>query len=126
MADRSRRAFKDRITRTPLPFDRERADAVIAAADPVLAGGPLEELIRGATGSSPYLARLTARHAGWLAEAVTKPPETVLDDLLGQMAGDLEKATASGPARRLLRDTKARAALLIALADLGGVWSLER
>lgn len=126
MADRSRRAFKDRITRTPLPFDRERADAVIAAADPVLAGGPLGELIRGATGSSPYLARLTARHAGWLAEAVTKPPETVLDDLLGQMAGDLEKATASGPARRLLRDTKARAALLIALADLGGVWSLEQ
>lgn len=122
MADK--RALRDRITRAPLPFDRERADAVLAASAPVLGTAAVGELIRGAAGSSPYLARLIARHGLWLADSITCAPETVLDELLTQMAQDLETTTASGPARRILRETKARAALLIALADLGGVWSL--
>src|SRR5690625_2851018 len=118
-------ALRDRITRAPLQFDPERADAVLAAADPALGAGAVGDLIRGATGSSPYLARLTARHGPWLSDAITRSPETVLDDLLAHMADDLEAATASGPARRILRETRARAALLIALADLGGIWALD-
>src|SRR5690625_3409422 len=120
------RALRDRITRAPLQFDPERAKVVLAATDPALGQGAIGELIRGATASSPYLARLTARHGDFLADAITRPPETVLADLLARMENAIETTTASGPARRILRETKARAALLIALADLGGVWSLQQ
>src|SRR5690606_13568775 len=111
------RALADRIVRAPLPFDPDRAEALLAGADPALGQGALGELIRGATGSSPYLARLGQRHADWLAEAVAEPPERVLDALLAEMAAELEGAAAHGPVRRALRQAKARAALLIALAD---------
>ncbi|HET7409662.1 MAG TPA: glutamine-synthetase adenylyltransferase, partial [Paracoccaceae bacterium] len=119
------RAFADRIDRAPLPFDAARAEALLAGADPALGRGALGELVRGATGSSPYLARLAQRHADWLAGAVAEPPERVMNTLLAEMAAEVAGGTAQGPVRRALRQAKARAALLIALADLGGVWGLE-
>ena len=122
------RALADRIIATPVPFDRERAAAVLGKADPALGQGALGELIRGAAGSSPYLARLTARHADWLAGAVAEPPEAALDAVLDAMRGAVDEAAAGAAGlasvRQALRRAKARAALLIALADLGGVWRL--
>lgn len=120
----SPRAFADRIAGAPLPFDADRAEAVLAGADPALGRGAVGDLVRGATGSSPYLARLTQRHARWLAEAVTLSPEAALDGVLAELAAALDGATAQGPVRQALRQAKARAALLIALADLGRVWDL--
>lgn len=117
------RTFTDRIARAPLPFDPARAEAVLADADPALGLGARGELIRGATGSSPYLARLIARHGDWLSEAVTRPPERVFTGLLDEMAASL-KGAAQAEVMQALRLAKARGALLIALADLGGVWDL--
>jgi glutamate-ammonia-ligase adenylyltransferase len=122
------RALADRITATPVAFDRERAAAVLADGDPALGRGELGELIRGATGSSPYLARLAARHQDWLAEAVAQSPEAALDAILDGMRAAVDEAASQAagqaPVRQALRRAKARAALLIALADLGGVWQL--
>ncbi len=47
-----------------------------------------------------------------------------MDAILAEMSAALDEATAQAPVRQALRAAKARAALLIALADLGGVWDL--
>jgi len=102
--------FAARIVAAPRAFDP--ALGAEAAARLGVAGAAAD-LVRGAAGSSPFLARLIAREAEWLADALDAPPEAALDGLL-TVAGD----DAS------LRRGKRRLSLLVALADLGGVWTL--
>ena len=109
--------FAARLTRCPLPHDRD-AGRDARAALPGLAPD-LGALVEGAAGCSPFLRELTLRHADWLAGALTAAPETALQQLLD--AAD----TPLPDLGRALRQAKARVALLVALADLGGVWSLE-
>ncbi len=106
--------FDNRLTRTPLAFDADRGQAAVDRL-PGLSGG-LTELVRGAAGSSPYLHDLILREPDWVAETLAGAPEAAFGALI---AAPVENAPKD------LRRTKARAALLIALADLGGVWSLE-
>ncbi len=107
-----------RITRAPRPHDRDHAAEVailFADADP-----GARELLAGTAGCSGYLNGLMRREAEWLREALGQSPETALVAVLD--------AIAAGPADDLaasLRTAKRRAALLIALADLGGVWDLS-
>ncbi|MEM1316033.1 MAG: bifunctional [glutamine synthetase] adenylyltransferase/[glutamine synthetase]-adenylyl-L-tyrosine phosphorylase, partial [Pseudomonadota bacterium] len=79
--------------------------------------------IEGAAGGAPFLAGLMRKERGWIAEALAGAPEAAFDALLAgvRAAADLP-VVERGPA---LRRAKGRAALLIALADLGGVWGLE-
>ncbi|MBK5926551.1 glutamine-synthetase adenylyltransferase [Rhodobaculum claviforme] len=109
--------FAARLTRCPLPHDPQaghEARAALPDAPPEVA-----ELIAGAAGCSPFLRELTLRHADWLAPALAGPPEVALDAALG----DADRPLSDLP--RALRRAKARVALLVALADLGGVWRLE-
>ncbi|MEL6451317.1 MAG: glutamine-synthetase adenylyltransferase [Pseudomonadota bacterium] len=108
--------FAHAITRTPRPFEAARGHEA-AGLVPALTG-PVRDLIVGVAGCSPYLAGLITREAAWLPGA--------LDDVDGALAaatapvaGDLASLSP------LLRQAKRRVALLAALADLGGVWSLE-
>lgn len=109
--------FAARITRLPLPVDPARGQSAWQATgilDPRLGA-----LIRGAAGSSPYLAGLIGREADWLAEALAH------EDVVARETAGFESlpADALGPA---LRRAKRRVALWTALADLGGVWRLEQ
>ncbi len=110
--------FARRITRTPLPFDPARG----AEARATLPDLPPElgDLLAGAAGCSPYLAGLIGRERDWLQQALAGPPEAAFDALL-EIGDEGEE-----PLRAALRQAKRRAALLIALADLGGVWGLEQ
>jgi [glutamine synthetase] adenylyltransferase / [glutamine synthetase]-adenylyl-L-tyrosine phosphorylase len=114
-------AFAARLRRSPIAFDAEAGrDAARAFADlpPEVAG-----LLAGTAGCSPYLKGMMAREAEWLREALAEVPETVLTDLLAAPEAALEAgAEALGEA---LRVAKRRVALLAALCDLGGVWTLE-
>jgi glutamate-ammonia-ligase adenylyltransferase len=105
--------FESRITRAPRATDPERAAEAVAEAGVT---GALAEVVGGAAGSSPHLADLIRREAAWLGEALPGAPEAALDALLAAPVGD---------AMRDLRVLKARGALLAALADLAGVWTLE-
>ena len=109
--------FAARIKRLPLPLDRARATDVLAH----YAGQPprLCDLIAGAAGTSPYLADLLEREADWLPSALAH------GDIVARETGGFESldAAALGVA---LRRAKGRVALWVALADLGGVWSLEQ
>jgi glutamate-ammonia-ligase adenylyltransferase len=116
-------SFAARMTRCPLPFDRDRG-VEVAEGFAAQAGPPdprLAALIAGAAGSSPYLAALTAREGAWLAEALAHAPEAAVNTVLAE-AGAADPAQ-PGPA---LRMAKRRVALLAGLADLAGVWTLEQ
>lgn len=79
----------------------------------------LYRLIGGAAGSSQYLAGLLVKESDWLKEALTHSPDEAFKAVLND-AGAAENMA------RSLRVAKGRAALLIALADLGGLWDLDQ
>ncbi len=109
--------FLSRLTRHPRPFDAAQgAEALAALADLPRA---LHPLIEGAAGCSPYLRDLMAREGGWLRVALTLSPEAAFAALLAA----LDEVPLEGLGEAL-RQAKRRAALLVALADLGGVWGL--
>lgn len=106
------------MTRCPRPFDAEmgaEARAALPGAD-----GALGDLLAGAGGSSPYLKDLIVREAGWLAASADDP-----DSAFANLMTDLP-ALPPDQLKPGLRQAKRRVALLIALADLAGVWPLER
>jgi glutamate-ammonia-ligase adenylyltransferase len=87
---------------------------------------PVKDLLLGIAGQSPYLWRLAVQNPKRLSEILLDDPETRLNALIEnclqapyQCVGD------EAALMRALRLDKQEAALLIALADLGGVWSVE-
>ncbi len=107
-------SFEARMTRCPRAFDPERGAETVKAMPGL--GVALTELVVGAAGCAPHMADLCRREGVWLAEALSGAPEAAFDRLL---AAPVEEAA------RDLRQKKARAAGLIAFADLAGVWSLD-
>jgi len=117
-------SLTDRITRAPLAHDPARARALIATLDPGLRTGRLGALLGGTAGSSPYLVRLIERHRDWLTQIHGSPPETVMADILATLENAAGRADGQNAVGIAMREAKSRAALLIALADLGGAWDL--
>jgi glutamate-ammonia-ligase adenylyltransferase len=110
-------SLADALTRMPRPFDPDRGSEAAAVLPDIDAD--LRSLVSGAAGCSPYLSGLIHREADWLAEALDAPDQALAALLVPPApdGADLKKA---------LRQTKRRAALLTALADLGGAWSLDQ
>ncbi|WP_341861543.1 glutamine-synthetase adenylyltransferase [Gymnodinialimonas sp. 57CJ19] len=109
--------FAARLTRTPLAYAPDRgAEALTQMHD---LPPELSELISGAAGSSPFLAELIRKEGHWLSHALSEEPEEVVAGLIEE-TGTLTTATIDAGLRQLKR----RAALVVGLADLGGVWGL--
>ncbi len=107
-----------RITRVPRIFDQTRAaDAETLLPD---VAPELRALIAGAAGAAPYLMTLLEKEVAWLLPAL-KAPEQAVADVIAQ-AGNLASETTATD----LRQGKRRVALMAALADLGGAWTLEQ
>ncbi|MBF9029914.1 glutamine-synthetase adenylyltransferase [Rhodobacterales bacterium HKCCE3408] len=107
-------SFAGGITRAPVAFDPDRGAEALDILPRL--PGELAELISGTAGCSPYLARLIASERDWLEEVLAGEPDTAMATLV-------EAAMEAGTGAEL-RGLKSRAALLIALADLGGIWDL--
>lgn len=107
----------DLITRTPRRYHAERA----ADAEDLVAALPkeLQEVVIAAVSTSPYLMGLLEKEADWLDEAA-QAPKAALAGLLAATC-DLPPDALSADLRR----GKRRVALLAAVADLGGAWSLQ-
>jgi glutamate-ammonia-ligase adenylyltransferase len=110
--------FESQITRLPRPYDTDLG-AEARAAVPALSGD-LAKLIEGTAGSSPYLKSLIHKEADWLPEALQDA-----DAALTQLFAEL-RAGAPDQRPTALRAGKRKVALLTALADLAGAWSLEK
>jgi glutamate-ammonia-ligase adenylyltransferase len=107
----------------PLPFDPARAERAFEALAERGFSPPDEKaraLLSGAFGNSPFLVRLGLRETEMLADYFTRGPEAILKDA---QAGVEAIFPDEAEAMAALRRAKRRAALAIALADLGG-WSL--
>lgn len=107
----------------PLPHDAGRAARTLALLELAKDGKP-GALVAGAAGCGPYLARLIERDAEFARTALTGDPRDIFADILASVAaaGAMEK---QGDVMAALRRSKDRAALSIALADLGGTWTLD-
>lgn len=115
-------SFAVRITRAPQIFDASRATRVLEALGARAGSGPMRNLLAAVASNSPYLAGLMERDADRLEQDLSVAPELALRSMLAVLdnTGALQRAEMM----KLLRETKRRASLLIALADTGGVWSL--
>lgn len=113
--------LRARIRRAPLIHDAGRAAETLGVLPGALRSGAPGELLAGAAGSSPYLAHIIAREAGWLEAVIDAPPE---ETLRGLVAACDEAACEPRSLGDELRRLKRRLHLLVALADLGGVWDL--
>jgi glutamate-ammonia-ligase adenylyltransferase len=83
-------------------------------------------LIEGIAGGSPYLWDLASREPDRLLRLLRSDPEARFEALLSESAAAIGAETDEATAARILRRMKAEAALLIALADMGGVWQLPQ
>lgn len=111
-----------RLSAKPQIFDAARAarvgDALALPVDHPAAG-----LLTAAASNSAYLSRSMQREAEFLKSALDRAPEAVALDLRGGLLalGSISRDECAAA----LRIAKRRAALLIALCDMGGVWPLE-
>jgi glutamate-ammonia-ligase adenylyltransferase len=130
------RALARRLTRAPLLGDPQASRARVAdwlatpegaVVGPLVADlAPVRALIEGIADGSPYLWDLVERDGSRLSALLQADPDEHLAALLAGTAHAMAAADADEAAMRLLRRMKAEAALLIALADIGGVWDVTR
>jgi [glutamine synthetase] adenylyltransferase / [glutamine synthetase]-adenylyl-L-tyrosine phosphorylase len=115
----------------PEPFDSsagerltERFEALGEHQARLLAIPGVRAMLMGVGGNSPYLAELAIREAASLERFVTDGPEAAFAAVLSELG----QVSASGRRPEIaaaLRQAKRAAALVIALADIGGAWALE-
>jgi len=125
-------ALAERLVRAPVLFDPEAARPRVAAWLATQTGPALvrlldaypmaRALIDGIADGSPYLWDLIERAEGQLLALLQADPDEHLAALLLATTKAMAGASQDDEAMRLLRRMKAEAALLIALADIGGAW----
>ncbi len=96
-----------------------RAEARLAARPPVIA------LLRSLGGNSPYLADLAVRESASLRALITNGPDAVIAVALNELAAVVPQGRRDRVAAALRR-AKRVIALTTAVADIGGIWPLER
>ncbi len=111
-----------RIVRLPEVFDRAQAERTLEVLGARAGQGRLRDLVFATASNSPYLARQMLRDPETLPVDLMGAPEDALANLLAGLTF-AEKPSRAEMMQRL-RAVKRRAALLIALSDLGGVWNL--
>jgi [glutamine synthetase] adenylyltransferase / [glutamine synthetase]-adenylyl-L-tyrosine phosphorylase len=124
-------ALADRLVDAPrlsAPAEaRRRLAALIetpSAADlaPELDRGRTRDLLLGLADHSPYLWTLVKEDPARLVRLLRRPPDESLDAIVHALAGRRDEDEAE--VMRALRRAKRESALLIALADVGGVWDV--
>jgi len=129
-------ALARRLVRAPHLVDpdgaRTRVAAMLATEEgatlvPLLEGvQPARALVEAVADGSPYLWDLIERSPARLGTLLAADPDARLRELLDATIRAMAAATQDDEAMRLLRRMKSEAALLIALADIGGAWEVMR
>jgi glutamate-ammonia-ligase adenylyltransferase len=86
----------------------------------------LGDLLASIAETAPYLWDLIRADPAGFADFVTSDPDSALATLLANARRSAAAARTQPVLMRVLRRMKAQAALLIALADIGGVWPVAR
>ena len=125
---------------TATAHDEARAEAVLA--DLRQAGSELDDpdiqsaldalwqdtaavaLLSALFGNSPFLSRVALSDVAYLPLYFAGSPDRTMADMLAALSRDLDGAEEMDGAMTHLRVARRRAAVLVALADVGGVWNL--
>jgi len=83
-------------------------------------------LLAAIFGNSPFLGQVLLSEPDILAAFLAQDSAAVLADLIAELTREAASAGESSLMMRLLRRFRRRAALLIALADISGRWTLEQ
>jgi glutamate-ammonia-ligase adenylyltransferase len=136
------RPLAARIAKAPSPRDRKRAKARLAdlvarvGSEPeagglaeLLRGGPFFDLVTALADHSPFLWRLAFQDPARLHRLATAAPEEAHRSIVERQRGVARRFAAQETARdavvRELRRNRAAHALLVGLADVGGLWSVD-
>jgi [glutamine synthetase] adenylyltransferase / [glutamine synthetase]-adenylyl-L-tyrosine phosphorylase len=92
----------------------------------IAAHPPLTSVLGGIAEAAPFLWDLVRADPPRLVRLLSRDPAQELAALVRKTCEAAAAARGSAELMRILRRMKAEAALLIALADIGGVWPLER
>jgi [glutamine synthetase] adenylyltransferase / [glutamine synthetase]-adenylyl-L-tyrosine phosphorylase len=84
---------------------------------------PIQKLINAAVAGSPYLTKLILNHSNFVVGLMQRNPESVFSELCHDTSL-LESLSSRMQVMSEMRFAKQKAALLIGLADIGGVWTL--
>ena len=124
----------------PKPADAGRADAGLIrlretlGTDSELAGF-YESLVNdeggralldAVFGNSPYLGRCLIQEAGCIRDMLTGGPDASFAALLSELGETLARETSLNRVTAGLRRAKRRASLIVGMADIAGLWPLER
>jgi glutamate-ammonia-ligase adenylyltransferase len=115
----------------PTPYDEAAADRLVERFEAIgdTAAGLLKmpgvrPLLRCLGGNSPYLAELVVRESETLRLLATTGPDNALAQSLSYLS-DVSPAARRQEVAAALRQTKRAVALVVAIADVGGIWPLE-
>ncbi|HZF75561.1 MAG TPA: bifunctional [glutamine synthetase] adenylyltransferase/[glutamine synthetase]-adenylyl-L-tyrosine phosphorylase [Acetobacteraceae bacterium] len=118
--------------RLPRPRDAEAAARLVerfierGAAERALAESPAGAALLGALGGhSPYLSDLAVRESATVLRIAERGPDDALALALDPL-GRADPGATRGGVASLLRQAKRQAALIAAVADLSGAWSLDQ
>ena len=119
--------------RAALGFERWR-EAIAAADDPDLstfdrglkAGDDGHSLLAALFGNSPYLTQCAVQEPAFVHRLFSAGPDRALADVMVEMTCLRRKAVDQSALAACLRRAKRRVALLTAVADIAGTWSLEK
>ncbi len=124
-----------RIAMVPLVSDKHAAEARLmdlssepdaAALAPFLAAhGPAHSLLMALADQSPFLWGLVTRDPQRAARLLQSSPGDSLEGIVKDAEAGWKEETDIGALMRRLRLLRAEHALLVALADCGGVWGIE-
>ena len=129
-ADSEASSLCARLQRAPLIADPARAEQRLPdlLADPAIAAlatRPLvHDILAAIAGGSSFLFDLALADSARLDRVLREPPETRLSSLIAASQAAVAEAADDAGAMRALRLLKQEAALLIGIADIGGVWDV--
>ncbi len=105
----------------------DTADSALADQMRMLAGDEAGlKLLTSIFGNSPYLTQSCLREPTFLVQLTEEGPDVSFGALLTRLYREYPPEIKRDALMAALRIEKRRAALLIALADLGGIWPLDR
>ena len=124
-------SLASRLYKAPKPADLRAARASVGdlldddARLAALAQQPaVRDLLVGIADQSTFLWRLMRRDPARLIDFLELAPEEAFEHILSGMRRDCDAAASEAQVMQCLRMAKQSAALLIALADLGGLWDV--
>ncbi len=125
----------ERLCETPLDDEdqtgRRRLERITAALKATRSEGlsdfpgGVRTFLSGVFAGSSFLYDLADRDPRFLIAALETAPALTFDSILSRTAQQAAEAATVRDLMRSLREGKTRIALLVALADLGGVWTVD-